>query len=290
MWIDGHFATFDLSHAKHVPLAPAPDLRTYNIVTEVMDDVDIIVIIVACCVCGLLVAIGIAICVKECYRRKHAQSFNLLEVPHVSLKLEDFTLTRIPRPRTIYNDAGAASASTVALKGFSEGGEYHPPTTTAGVPTNGGSSSGGGMLHPSDMHLHVKQHSDGLIVGLTSSSSSGVCSHHGYSSGSGGGGGNNTTAGQHRSNCSLNTSFSNGPAQQKKLPRGGPMTPPPSGDCCHLDSECQASERLLGNRCHGDVMDAGTMNPVFVDDHEEGGDGVVGDEGCCDDRQERMPK
>jgi hypothetical protein len=77
--MDNYFVTFDLLHAKHVPLDPS-STRTYDIVTEVLDDVDIIVIIVACCVCAVLIAIGIVICVKECYRRKHAQSFNLLEV------------------------------------------------------------------------------------------------------------------------------------------------------------------------------------------------------------------
>lgn len=260
VWIDSHFATFDLSHAKHVPLETA-DTKTYSIVTEVMDDIDIIVIIVACCVCAVLIAIGIAICVKECYRRKHAQSFNLLEVPHVNLKLEDFTLTRIPRPRAIYNDASAS----VAFKGFSEG---EPGTTTCQPPTavtatNRQAKSRSGALHPSDMHLHVKQHDDGLIVGLTS-----VCSH--YSS-------SNTN-----SHCfNYSDVFANGVAQQNE-PRAGI---PSSNN--HPESECQASAWLLGNRCHSDVE--GTMNPVFVDDHEEGAEGMC-DEVSCENGQERMAK
>lgn len=256
VWMDNYFVTFVLSHAKHVPLDPS-DARTYSIVTEVMDDVDIVVIIVACCVCSVLIAIGVVICVKECYRRKHAQSFNLLEVPHVNVKLEDFTLTRIPRPRAIYTDPGSAPA---VVKGFSErDGDgsatmVHNLRSGAGLSQHGVVNGGGGRaggIHPSEMHLRIQQHSDGIIVGVTSSSSSyyppsnrGV--DHSYS----------------YQDEALSVDASSGHQASRK-----PRLRAPVGDAAEGNG---ASERLLDHspRCLGDQL-PGTMNPVYVDDQEE---------------------
>lgn len=226
VWIDsGQFMTFDVTHAEQVELKP--ELDTYSLVTKVMDDVDIIVIIVACCVCGVLIAIGVAICVKECYRRKHAQSFDLLEIPHVNLKLEDFTLTRIPRPKTIYNDG-----SSVTMKSYTE--------QAAG---KGGHHQNG--INAEDMHVRVKSHSEGIVIGITSSHPY----HH-----------NSAAAVAHED------PYANAGTLRKNKSRT------PSGDD-YPEGEYQANERLLGGggMGHNDVN--GTINPVFLDDgeREEGG-------------------
>ena len=250
VWIDSHFATFDLSRAQHVPMAR--DEHTYNIVTEVMDDVDIIVIIVACCVCGVLVAIGIAICVKECYRRKHEQTFNLLDVPHVNLKLEDFTLTRIPRPRTVYKQNSCSSAvalppsKVIPEEDSADQSDTIPSVAVTPTTTNGHARTSCGGLRPSDMHLHVQQHSQGIIVGITASSASSSPRYHGDADETG-----------------------NGTAKRAK-PK---VRTPPSGED-PADGEWQASQRLLDSPSRGDG--GGMTNPVFVDDKEEEGHGVEG--------------
>nr|KAG5689308.1 hypothetical protein BaRGS_022032 [Batillaria attramentaria] len=244
VWIDsGQFMTFEVTHAEQVELKP--DVDTYNIVSTVMDEVDIIVIVVACCVCGVLIAIGIAICVKECYRRKYAQSFDLLEIPHVNLKLEDFTLTRIPRPKTIYTEGSSVTMKSFTDGGGGGGGRSHQQ--------NGGSlshSSNGHTRTPSinaeDMHVRVKSHSEGIVIGITSSQ-------------------------PHSAAGATGDPFSNGTLKKNKS-----RMRTPSGDD-YPEGEYQASERLLGGRPH-DVD--GTLNPVFVDEVEgEEGEGGL-DEGA----------
>lgn len=88
-----------------------------------IDDIDVIVIIVACCICAVLLVLGVIICVKQWYRKTRAQSFDLIDTPHVNLKMEDFTLTRIPRPRAIYNEGG--TVMTHSYSGESNGRLHH---------------------------------------------------------------------------------------------------------------------------------------------------------------------
>ncbi|XP_067663006.1 uncharacterized protein [Haliotis asinina] len=120
-----------------------------------LDKVDLIVIIVACCICGILITIGVILCGKECWKRKYAQSFDLLEVPHVNLKLEDFTLTRIPRPKAVYNE------ESVTMQGYVDNSSQRIVKNSGHQVTNGNS------VHSNDIHVRMKQNKDGLVVGVT---------------------------------------------------------------------------------------------------------------------------
>ncbi|XP_029655807.1 mucin-3A-like [Octopus sinensis] len=72
------------------------------------------VITIACSAIVAMLVIGLVVALRECYRRKHTQTFDLTNTPNVHMKLEDFTLTRIPRSSTWYSDEG------VAIQRFSE--------------------------------------------------------------------------------------------------------------------------------------------------------------------------
>ncbi|XP_048244007.1 mucin-5AC-like [Haliotis rufescens] len=120
-----------------------------------LDKVDLIVIIVACCICGILITIGVILCGKECWKRKYAQSFDLLEVPHVNLKLEDFTLTRIPRPKAVYNE------EAVTMQGYVDNSSQRIVKNCGHQVTNGNG------VHSKDIHVRMKQNRDGLVVGVT---------------------------------------------------------------------------------------------------------------------------
>lgn len=222
--------TFEVTHAEQVPLGPETDTYSFG-PSPSMDEVDIIVIIVACCVCGLLIAIGVTICVKECYRRKFAQSFNLLDIPHVNLKMEDFTLTRIPRPKTIYTEANPANT-----KAFSEPGQNGESTRGVDIDSstvNGHNVASKNSINPEDLHVLVKTHSGGIIVGITSSP---PCS-------------------------TISSTHSNSNVRKNKFR----IRTSAEEEC--TEGDIQASEKLLGSGFCGDA--GGTLNPVFVDDFED---------------------
>jgi hypothetical protein len=131
-------------------------------------------------------------------------------------------------------------------------------------------------VSPSDVHLRVKQHSDGIIVGVTSSyfkstpapppptlQSSNTTTFATHTSG-----------GQHHHHH--HHQHDEGVASDAEtLPRNPRLRTPAEDVCPADDDSLGASERLLGNqnRYHGD---RGTMNPVFVDEHEDGEGQVVG--------------
>lgn len=229
--MESHFVTFQLVHVQEVAFKST--VETYNIVNEVMDEVDVIVIVVACCVCAVLVAIGVAICVKECYRRKHAQSFDLLEVPHVNLKLEDFTLTRIPRPRPVYTESAGVKVKVKAeascLNGSSEA-HY----------VSAGSCKPACVINPENIHVRMASSSEGLVVGITCHPSA-------------------------VTGCQVDPHLSGTSRKSKSKNRSGDKHCD-EGD--EDDEDHQASEKLLGSLCHGGAD--GTANPVFVDEPEEG--------------------
>ncbi|KAK3581643.1 hypothetical protein CHS0354_018054 [Potamilus streckersoni] len=70
-----------------------------------LERLDIIIISIAAVLFFVLLVACSCICCREMYRRKHVQSFKLKETPHVSVKVEDYTLTRIPRTKVIYTDS-----------------------------------------------------------------------------------------------------------------------------------------------------------------------------------------
>ena len=150
--LQGQIATFEAVHMEEVPLLKdAPTV--FDMPDEGLDKVDIIVIIVACCICGVLLSIGGILCIKECYKRKYAQSFDLMEVPHVNLKLEDFSLTRIPRAKAVYND------DSITMQSYTDSYGQHVAK-----------GSGGQIKSNNGMHVRMNENTDGIVIGVVGTS------------------------------------------------------------------------------------------------------------------------
>ncbi|KAL3880319.1 hypothetical protein ACJMK2_032567 [Sinanodonta woodiana] len=84
-------------------LEPTSDRPDRSVTT--LERLDIIIISIAAVLFFVLLVACSCICCREIYKRKHVQSFQLKETPHVSVKVEDYTLTRIPRTKVNYTDS-----------------------------------------------------------------------------------------------------------------------------------------------------------------------------------------
>ncbi|XP_050417290.1 uncharacterized protein LOC126830874 [Patella vulgata] len=154
-FIENKVVTFTAQSVLEVALQDS-DINSLDLPGHGIDKIDIIVIIVACCICGVLLVIGITVCIKECYRRKYAQSFDLLDMPHVNLKLEDFTLTRIPRPKTTYTNENTTNTHSYPER-------YSQPVNKE----NGHQVNNGNHINLNDVHVRMQPLSDGIVVGVT---------------------------------------------------------------------------------------------------------------------------
>ena len=129
-----------------------------------LENVDIIIMIIAGVLFGCLLCMCLAIVCRECYKRKRAASFNLLDVPHVSLNMEDFTLTKIPRPQTIYRDHNGVEAPTAV----SERSRYKRPESLTTHNINSSFTNGAHNIISADtIQVRIQPHPDGVVVGLT---------------------------------------------------------------------------------------------------------------------------
>uniref|UniRef100_A0A6B0VDQ0 Putative lpxtg-motif cell wall anchor domain protein n=1 Tax=Ixodes ricinus TaxID=34613 RepID=A0A6B0VDQ0_IXORI len=52
----------------------------------------------------IVLVIAFVVCSIRCCRRQPSKTLDFLETPRLNLRLEDYTLTRIPRPHTVYAD------------------------------------------------------------------------------------------------------------------------------------------------------------------------------------------
>lgn len=95
-------------------MVPFPKSITEILARSEEKNTEVVVIIIASAIIVLLVLVGLIVFGRECYRRKRSQTFDLTSTPHVHLKMEDFTLTRIPRTGAWYSDEG------VTIQRFSE--------------------------------------------------------------------------------------------------------------------------------------------------------------------------
>ncbi|KAK6172251.1 hypothetical protein SNE40_015953 [Patella caerulea] len=154
-FIENKVVTFTAQSVLEVALQDS-NINSLDLPGHGIDKIDIIVIIVACCICGVLLVIGITVCIKECYRRKYAQSFDLLDMPHVNLKLEDFTLTRIPRPKTTYTNENTTNTHSYPER-------YSQPVNKE----NGHPVTNGNHINLNDVHVRMQPLSDGIVVGVT---------------------------------------------------------------------------------------------------------------------------
>lgn len=53
---------------------------------------------------AIVLMIAFVVCSIRCCRRQPSKTLDFLETPRLNLRLEDYTLTRIPRPHTVYAD------------------------------------------------------------------------------------------------------------------------------------------------------------------------------------------
>ena len=125
---------------------------------------DIIIIVVAGALFGLLTCLCVAIACRECYRKRRAASFNLLDVPRVSLDMDDFTLTKIPRPKLIYGENN--SATTAPTPVYNGNHNLRPKR----LPVSDVNSAETLRIRPvstDSIHVRIQPHPDGVVVGVT---------------------------------------------------------------------------------------------------------------------------
>ena len=128
-----------------------------------LEKVDIIIIVLAGILFGFLICMCVAIACRECYKKKRAASFTLLDVPHVSLNMEDFTLTKIPRPKTIYSE-GNGVEPTFALANNSR---YERPKSLPTCNTYSPFNNETHLINAETIRMRIQPHPEGVLVGLT---------------------------------------------------------------------------------------------------------------------------
>ena len=148
-------------HAIGIQLMPVSNETTDNMETRTrtgLEISDIVVIAISALLFAFLIFLcGIVIC-RECYKRKRAASFNLIDVPHVNLKLDDFTLTKIPRPKMTYFDN---KANPIVTNG------KHRQGRTKDTSINGDGKRV--SVNSENIHVRMRDHSDGIVIGVTCS-------------------------------------------------------------------------------------------------------------------------
>lgn len=128
-----------------------------------LEVVDIVIISIASFLFAVLVLMMIILVCRECYVRKRTTTFHLTEIPHVNLKLSDFTLTRIPRPKMFYRENSLRKPEPVPLSKLRHSKNGHSRT-----------SSNGKVNVPVDkINVRMRDHEGGLVVGITCSDSPG---------------------------------------------------------------------------------------------------------------------
>ncbi|XP_064481767.1 uncharacterized protein LOC135394757 isoform X2 [Ornithodoros turicata] len=94
------FVLTDFSVREDVPSDGATSVRPRWVPT----DEELIIYIAVGVLFGIVLVIAFVVCTIKCCRRQPTKTLDFLETPHLNLRLEDYSLTRIPRPHTIYAD------------------------------------------------------------------------------------------------------------------------------------------------------------------------------------------
>ncbi|XP_033742905.1 flocculation protein FLO11-like [Pecten maximus] len=152
---------------KQVPLdydiSGTPDLYEIG-----LNKVDIIVIIVACCVSFILICIGCCICLREYYIRKRSRSFDLSDIVNFNLKLEDYTLTKIPRNKPFYSD------NSVKMQSFTRKNGQQ----TKSLLEQEEQCNCDDVNVMKEVKVRMNSHSDGIVIGVTATSIPDVVTNH----------------------------------------------------------------------------------------------------------------
>lgn len=158
---------YEALSVKQVPLdydiSGTPDLYEIG-----LNKVDIIVIIVACCVSFILICIGCCICLREYYIRKRSRSFDLSDIVNFNLKLEDYTLTKIPRNKPFYSD------NSVKMQSFTRKNGQQ----TKSLLEQEEQCNCDDVNVMKEVKVRMNSHSDGIVIGVTATSIPDVVTNH----------------------------------------------------------------------------------------------------------------
>ncbi|XP_060080872.1 uncharacterized protein LOC132560228 [Ylistrum balloti] len=158
---------YEAVSVKRVPLdydiSGTPDLYEIG-----LNKVDIIVIIVACCVSFILICIGCCICLREYYIRKRSRSFDLSDIVNFNLKLEDYTLTKIPRNKPFYSDNAVKMQSFTRKNGQQAKSLLEQEERCNCDDVN----------VMKEVKVRMNSHSDGIVIGVTATSIPDVVTNH----------------------------------------------------------------------------------------------------------------
>lgn len=128
-----------------------------EVATTGLEVVDIVIISIASFLFAVLVLMMIIVVCRECYVRKRTTTFHLTDIPHVNLKLSDFTLTRIPRPRMFYRENSLRKPEPVPLSKARHSQNGHSKST----------SNGKVKVNMDNINVRMRDHEGGLVVGIT---------------------------------------------------------------------------------------------------------------------------
>ena len=148
---------------KSFQVIPMPKKNPPIEMGRVLDKEDIIIIVVAGALFVLLTCMCVAIACRECYRKRRAASFNLLDVPRVSLDMDDFTLTKIPRPKLIHKENNATTRATPIYNG----NQYPRPKYLPVGDVNSAETLRIRPVSTDSIQVRIQPHPDGVVVGVT---------------------------------------------------------------------------------------------------------------------------
>lgn len=97
---DRHFLLTDFSVKEHVSTDGARTVRSRWVPTRE----ELIIYVAVAVLFGIVLIIACVVCSIRCCRRQPSKTLDFLDTPRLNLRLEDYTLTRIPRPHTVYAD------------------------------------------------------------------------------------------------------------------------------------------------------------------------------------------
>uniref|UniRef100_A0A224Z2G0 Mucin-3A-like n=1 Tax=Rhipicephalus zambeziensis TaxID=60191 RepID=A0A224Z2G0_9ACAR len=97
---DRHFLLTDFSVKEQVSTDGARTVRSRWVPTRE----ELIIYVAVAVLFGIVLIIACVVCSIRCCRRQPSKTLDFLDTPRLNLRLEDYTLTRIPRPHTVYAD------------------------------------------------------------------------------------------------------------------------------------------------------------------------------------------
>ena len=148
---------------KSFQVIPMPKKNAPKEMGRELDKEDIIIIVVAGALFVLLTCMCVAIACRECYRKRRAASFNLLDIPRVSLDMDDFTLTKIPRPKLIHKENNATTRATPIYNG----NQYPRPKYLPVGDVNSAETLRIRPVSTDSIQVRIQPHPDGVVVGVT---------------------------------------------------------------------------------------------------------------------------